>query len=288
MEGELKMKRQQIILYVFAGVFFSTGTAMANSPPSGQTFLSMISILPLMIIFSMIGGAYAVLKRLKPDKSSKVLPIIGIALAIIFSGTHEGSAVLVTFIFGMIAIVRGFRMLGWGLETLARGEKPAHLKAARPWRLISSSVFLIVFTLFLTGFSVVFLSPLHSEFKYHRMERALKEFVIHQIAYAHEHKTATGQSRFDEEAQDNYFRAFPNTRVEYSPDGNHFTVVMPPDFVPIFPYNHLTAVPSYRADETGQIRMIRVKRKNRLCPIDAPVIIKIDVQNLQKEMRSSS
>ena len=288
MEGELKMKRQQIILYVFAGIFFSTGTAMANNPPSGQTFLSVISILPLMIIFSMIGGAYEVLKRLKPKKLSKVLRISGIAVAILFSMSHEGFAVLVTFIFGMIAIVRGFRMLGWGLEALARGEKPAHLTAARPWRLISCSVSLIVFTLFLSGFSVVFLSPLHNEYKYHRMERALKEFVIHQIAYAHKHKTATGQPRFDEAAQDVYFGSFTNTRVEYSPDGNHFTVVMPPDFLPIFPYNYLTAVPSYRADETGQIRMIRVRKKDQLCPVDAPVIMKIEVQDSKKKMRSSS
>ena len=288
MEGELKVKRQQIIFYVFAGIFFSTGTAMANNPPSGQTFLSMISILPLMIIFSMIGGAYEVLKRLKPKKLSKVLPISGIAVAILFSMAHEGFAVLVTFIFGMIAIVRGFRMLGWGLGAMARGEKPAHLTAASPWRLISCSVSLMVFTLFLAGFSVVFLSPLHSEYKYQRMEEALKEFVIHQIAYAHEHKTATGQSRFDEAAQDKYFKAFPKTRVEYSPDGNHFTVVMPPDFLPIFPYNYLTAVPSYRADETGQIQMIRVKKKDQLCPIDAPVIMKIEVRDLKKEMPSSS
>ncbi|MGD9079470.1 MAG: hypothetical protein PVG96_09020 [Desulfobacterales bacterium] len=288
MEGELKVKRQQIIFYVFAGIFFSTGTAIANNPPSGQTFLSMISILPLMIIFSMIGGAYEVLKRLKPKKLSKVLRISGIAVAILFSMAHEGFAVLVTFIFGIIAIVRGFRMLGWGLGAMARDEKPAHLTAARPWRLISCSVSLIVFTLFLAGFSVVFLSPLHNEYKYHEMERAIKKFVIHQISYTHKHKTATGQSRFDEGAQDKYFKAFPNTRVEYSPDGNHFTVVMPPDFLPIFPYNYLTAVPSYRADETGQIRMIRVKKKDQLCPIDAPVIMRIEVQDLEKEMRSSS
>jgi hypothetical protein len=288
MEGELKMKRQQIILYIFAGVFFFTGTAMANNPPSGQTFLSMISILPLMIIFSMIGGAYAVLKQLKPDKSSKVLPIIGIALAIIFSMAHEGFAALVTIIFGIIAIVRSVQMLGWGLGALTRGEKPAHLSAAHPWRLISCSVFLIVVTVFLAGLSFVFQSTLHSEYKYRRMESELKEFVRYQIAYAHEHKTETGRSRFDEAAQDLYLKAFPNTRVEYSRDGNHFTVVMPPDYLPIFPYNYLTAVPSYRADETGQIRMIRAKKKGQLCPVDAPVIMKIDVQDLQKEMRSSS
>jgi hypothetical protein len=76
--------------------------------------------------------------------------------------------------------------------------------------------------------------------------------------------------------------------VEYSPDGYHFTVVIPPEDVPFFPYNHMTAVPSYRADETGQIRMIRANRKGQLCPVDAPVIMKIDVQDLNKEMRLSS
>ena len=91
MEGELKMKRQQIILIVFAGVFFSTGTAMANNPPSGQTFLSMISILPLMILFSMVGGAYVILKQRQPGKSSKVFRNIGIGLAILFSMAHESA-----------------------------------------------------------------------------------------------------------------------------------------------------------------------------------------------------
>jgi hypothetical protein len=262
MEGELKMKRQQIISYVFAGIFLSTGTAMANNPPSGQTFLSMISILPFMIIFSMIGGAYEVLKRLETNKPLKVLRNIGIVLAILFSMAHEGFAALVTIIFGIIAIVRSFQMLGWGLGALTRGEKPAHLSAARPGRLIACSVFLIVVTVFLAGLSFVFQSTLHSEYKYQRMEAALKEFV--------------------------YFKAYPNTRVEYSPDGNHFTVVMPPDFLPIFPYNYITAVPSYRADETGQIRMIRAKKKGQLCPVDAPAIMKIEVQGLKKEMRLSS
>jgi hypothetical protein len=63
---------------------------------------------------------------------------------------------------------------------------------------------------------------------------------------------------------------------------------MAPDYLPVFPYNYMTAVPSYRADETGQIRMIRAKRNGQLCPVDAPVIMKIEVQDLKKEMRSSS
>jgi hypothetical protein len=283
MEAELTMKRPQIILYVFAGIFFSTGTAMANNPPSGQTFLSVIAILTLMIIFSMIGGAYEVLKRLEPDTSSKALPILGIAMAIIFSMAHEGFAALVTVIFGIIAIVRGIQMLGWGLGALARGAKPVYLDAARPWRLIASSVFLMTLTVFLVGFSLVFHGSVVKEYKYRGMEEALKEFVAHQIVYAHGKKAKTGRSRFDEAAQDVYLRAYPNSRVEYSPDGNHFTVVLPPEDVPFFPYNYMTAVPSYRADETGQIRMIRAKRKGQLCPVDAPVIMKINVQDIKQE-----
>lgn len=282
------MKRQPIILTAFAGVLFSTGTAMANNPPSGQTFLSMISILPLMIIFSMASGAYVILKQLGPGKSSKAFRNIGIGLAILFSMVHEGFAVLVALIFGLIAIVRSFRMLGWGLAALARGEKPAYLNTARPWRLISCSASLMAVTVFLVGLSLVFNSSSIREYKYRDMERALKEFVSHQMAYAHRQKTETGRSRFDEAAQVFYFKAFPNTRVEYSPDGNHFTVVMPPDNLPVFPYNYMTAVPSYRADETGQIRMIRAKKKGQLCPVDAPVIMKIEVKDLKKQIRSSS
>ena len=288
MEGELKMKRQQIILIVFAGIFFSPGTAMANNPPSGQTFLSMISILPLMILLSMVGGAYVILKQVQPGKSSKVFRNIGIGFAILFSMVHESFAALVTVIFGIIAIVRSFQMLGWGLGALTRGEKRANLSEARPWRLISCSVSLMTVTVFLVGLSLVFHGSLIKEYKYREMEMALKEFVGYQIAYAREQKTETGRSRFDETAQDVYFKSYPNTRIEYSSDGNHFTVVMPPDYLPVFPYNYMTAVPSYRADETGQIRMIRAKRNGQLCPVDAPVIMKIEVQDLRKEMRSAS
>ena len=81
-------------------------------------------------------------------------------------------------------------------------------------------------TVFLVGLSLVFHGSLIKEYKYREMEMALKEFVGYQIAYAQEKKTETGRSRFDETAQDVYFKSFPNTRVEYSPDGNHFTVVI--------------------------------------------------------------
>ena len=212
------------------GVLVSTGTALANNPPSGQTFLSMVSILPLTIIFS---------------------------------------------------------MLGWGMTALTRGEKPAHLTGARPWRLIPCSMGLMIIMVFLVGLSIVFTGSLVREYKYQDLEENLKNFVSYQMAYAREQKAQTGHSRFDKSAREVYFKAYPHARVEYSPDNEKFTVVVPPEYVPVFPYNYMTAMPSYRSDETGQIRMIRVRSKNHLCPADAPVIMKIDAQDLQQLQRAS-
>ena len=90
------------------------------------------------------------------------------------------------------------------------------------------------------------------------LEETLKNFVSYQIAYAREQKAQSGQPGFDKAARDVYFKAYPHARVEYSPDNKKFTVVVPPEYVPVFPHNYMTAMPSYRADETGQIRMIRV------------------------------
>ena len=282
------MKPKRIILMAMTGVLLTTGTALANNPPSGQTLLSMISILPLTIIFSMMGGAYTVLKQLAPNGFSKGFLISGIAVAIIFSMVHEGFAVIVAVIFGIYAIVRSFMMLGWGLTALTRREKPTHLLGASPWRLIPSGFFLIPITVFLVGVSIVFCGRYIGEHQNREMETALKEFVIHQIAYAREQKTKTGRCRFDEAAQDVYLKAYPDTRIEYSPDGNHFSVVIPPRNLPVFPYNYMTAAPTYRADETGQIRMMRVRWKDHLCPADAPVIMKVEIQHLPQTKPSAS
>ena len=253
------MKVKRIILLAMTGVLLTASIALANNPPSGQTLLSMISILLLTIIFSMLSGAYTVLKQLAPRGLSRGFLISGIVVATIFSMALEGFAVIFAVIFGIYAIIRSFMMLGWGLTALKRGEKPAHLTETRPWRMISCSVGLMIITVFLVGLSIVFTGSLVREYKYRNIEEALKNFVSYQMAYACEQKAQTGRSCFDEAARDVYFKAYPHARVEYSPDNKKFTVIVPPVFVPVFPYNYMTAMPSYRADETGRIRMIRVE-----------------------------
>jgi hypothetical protein len=71
--------------------------------------------------------------------------------------------------------------------------------------------------------------------------------------------------------------------VDFDPDDKHFTVyVLPYSKFPPWPYRIWTKQGSYRADETGQIRMIWVKRVDEICPADAPIVIKVDEEDIRE------
>ena len=57
--------------------------------------------------------------------------------------------------------------------------------------------------------------------------------------------------------------------------------MLPMGKMPFFPFNYLTSQPSYRADETGRIRMLRVHRRNHLCPEDAPVVMRVETEDIE-------
>ncbi len=101
----------------------------------------------------------------------------------------------------------------------------------------------------------------------------------------------TGKIRFHNIEKDDplfhdFFRTSSNVRLEFDEGRMHFTVYMlPSSRFPFFPFNYMTSQPSYRADETAQIRMIRVNRKDDLCPPDAPVVMKVGKQDIQKALR---
>jgi len=54
-----------------------------------------------------------------------------------------------------------------------------------------------------------------------------------------------------------------------------FVAYRTPTRMPFFPFNYLTSQPTYRADETGRIRMVRVHWTDQRCPPDAPVVLQI-------------
>lgn len=60
------------------------------------------------------------------------------------------------------------------------------------------------------------------------------------------------------------------------PDGTTFTLRMWPASLPPWPYRLLVSEASFYADQTGQLRAIRVNEPGVRCPADAPVVATIE------------
>ncbi len=274
---------------------FTPSQAMANQPPGPQVILSEVLILPLMIIFSLLGGAYGILatrRRAKPRRLRGLRPALAV-LAILLSGIHEGLASLGALLFGLLAVKRGGQMILWGYIGRSSHERPEHLTKANPWRLIPSGVLLVVGTVFLMGMALAFVGywPMIGQTT---REKSLKDLLSYQLAYAQRQKFRTGKAEFHRIAPkdpeyDLYLRPLVDTyrghwtfRVEYGGNAESFTAHLLPTSFPIFPYNYLTSQPSYRADETGKIRVMWVHKRDMMCPPDAPVVMQVTAQDLSE------
>ncbi len=78
---------------------------------------------------------------------------------------------------------------------------------------------------------------------------------------------------------------FYNTKGRLSPGKpNRTSQVLPYSEFPPWPYGHWTKQGSYRADETGQIRMIWAKRADEVCPADAPIVMKVEEKDIREMM----
>jgi len=291
------MSTTRNVFLVLVSVLLSAGPAAANQGPGPHVILSEVLILPVMILLSLAGGAYAILAILRP-KRRKVIRVLGAIFALLVSALHEGLGLLVALIFGYFAVKRGLQMIGWGLRVRSGEAPPEHLVKANPRQLIPAGVLLVVVTLFLMGMAAAFFDYWPSAPR--GVERGLRTFVAYQLAYGNLEKTRTGSIRFhrlgaDDELSREFARYFfwgpaspgPQAlQVEYGPEERRFTVfVQPFSGFPFFPYNYLTSQLSYRGDETGQIRMASVHHRDARCPADAPVVIRVNDQALRKMLQ---
>ena len=270
---------------------FAASPALANQPPGPQVILAEVLILPVMMLLSLAGGAYAIRERLREGQSSKrgIFLILGAILAILVSAAHEGLGAIVALVFGIIALKRGGDMLFWGIGACRRRGKEVEATVANPVRLIPSGVMLILITLFLMGMTAAFLGYWPG-IDQSRRERALVEYMAHEMARIRldvdggettSHVPLPGDDVIDE-----YFDVSRDV-VEITRDerGEGFIVYVLPGRFPFFPYNYLTSQPSYRGDETGEIRMIRVHDSEHLCPADAPVVLKVTEDEIEKALK---
>lgn len=262
----------------------------ADQPPGPMLLMSEILILPVMIILSLAGGASAIWHR-KPAKRRRVRSwargLLAV-LAILLSGASEGLGALVALIFGLIALGRAGQMLYWGVraQKLAFAESAEDDRQPRPARLVAAGTALAVVTLFLMGQAIAFVGywPSYAgREKYQQFQR----FVAHQLAYAERQVSQTGTRQYQrmtgEELRQSPFSvlAGPSFRIDYGPGERSFTAYLVPGRFFFFPYNYLTSQPSYRADQSGQIRRVDVHWQDALCPPEAPVSMTIGQEEIK-------
>ncbi len=284
-------RRGTMALIMALAIMGVARVAEANQPPGPQLLLAEVSLLPLMILLSLAGGAYGVLRVLQPRaKRRRVLRGASAVLAILVSGASEGIGFVVAWIFGILGLQRGVQMVRWGVCARQAEDRPSHLASADPRRLLPAGIALLVLTAAQLGMVVAFAG--YWPASEGPRQQAFRQFVAYQLAVAREEQGRTGRARFrpieaDRPPQSTCPVRLPaGARVDYAPDGSGFTLLLPPRTrFPFFPYNYLTSQPSYRADETGKIRMTPVHDLATACPPDAPVVAQVSDAEIERMQR---
>ncbi len=191
-------------------------------------------------------------------------------LAILLSGAHKSFASLLILVYASLVVARGMLMLR---GSRGRSGDPS------PWRLRVAGVLCLLVSVVAVGAPVSYLGWWPGD-RYALY--ALNEIVARQLARGQASADAEGpryepleldgdQVRFDQRSL-----GLPSTYgidSAVTDEGRGFEVwAWPRTFRPLPPYSWFTTVPSFYADETGQIRAIRVHEAGVRCPPDGPVV----------------
>jgi len=261
--------------------------AWANNGPSGQTVLAEILVLPVMMLFTALGGGYALLRIAEP-KRRPVLQGLAAILLVLCSGAQGGIAVLVTFLFALVSFYRTGQMLRWAWrKRRGTAEDPIPGAGGGPARLAVAAVANALVTAWFVGLAICFAAwwPWEGQ-----ALRTATEIAAYEVAVAR----SAPDARFEvpSEAEPHRVR-FKNGEfsvyghqhgiiVTIAPDGRSFVVDIVPEGIPPFPYRFVASLPSYRADETGVVRAIRTRENGARCPADAPEAARVgDAEVLQ-------
>jgi hypothetical protein len=294
MGGGVMMTRILFLTSIF--LLSLSESALANVPPSPQSLLALISILPIMIFLTLVGGGYAILRRhtqmlLQKGKKpflprSRLLKIGGAILLIFISLPVDGPIALVGLLFGVVALVRGIQMVRWALHSLSRRETPLYLEGANPVRLIPAGFILILAALFLAGMPIAYIGYSAFSMSTATVDKLVKDLAAYQIAYSRHNTIQPEESIliFGQKQrpwkltrlQRNY-----EIKLDSAQQNRGFTIHLTPTRFPLFPYNYCTSRPSYLVDHAGDIRMVYVHQKTP-CPSDAPVVMKLGNDEIQQ------
>jgi hypothetical protein len=314
----------RVILGTAAILVSHPETVAANQGPGPLSGLFLLSIPPTIVVLTAAGGGYAIRRRLAEGRGfgarvwfrgmGTAVGVVGAFLLLVFwnaaddllwqlAGNRLSWSVRETLrwipvpVFGAAGFLRGVTLLVWGMKTRAGGRLPAHLVGARPGRLLAAGALLVAGTLFLAA-GMVALSP-DDSIPMQRSRFFVREATAELMAAMRREGERTGITRLppDEPGSDRPDLLLPEreerwpgrSRFEASTDRKHFTILLPPAAsagrpYPFFPYNYIGSHPAYRADESGRIRAIRSHHAEAVCPPDAPVVMQVSEEDVQRAM----
>jgi hypothetical protein len=253
----------------------------ANNPPGPQMMFSLISILPFMALLTFVGGGYALMRRLN-IKGRAGVKTAGVVLAFVFGAVSEGCTLIVALIFSWLAITRAIHLIRWGM--MARGADPdGPFSEVKPGRMTTAGIVLIPIVLIAAATNFAFLGAwdLGIEYRYQGMRKYVAYRLALRTPLSSERLKLESDSAKNFKDYNEYMNGFRDTRtirlfrIEEQKN-NHFAVYLLPAVLkfPFWPYDRWFSAPTYRADDTGAIRMSYVHSR-QLCPSNAPIVDRV-------------
>lgn len=247
--------------------------AQANIPPAPQAFSGLIYIQVAIVFFSLIGGAYTIMHRKKPQKKGSSIygwtwrTLLGVLLVFIFSVPEV--SFIIALVYGSIAIKRGISMISWSKQCGAEAKPEVEGLSAK--KLLFSGLTLTLTSLVALSLVFMFYQPWSGRYN---DDQVLLRILKNKLRFGAENKHSNGNPYYPKD-DDQHFHS-GKFKFSYGKDDESFTILVVPDKLPPFPYNQLVSMPTFRADQTGQIRMLLVHDNYEECPADAPVVHVVD------------
>ncbi|HOI74629.1 MAG TPA: hypothetical protein PLO63_10815 [Syntrophales bacterium] len=284
-----------------AGMLLLPAPALANAGTGFRTASLVLLIWIALMIFSSLGGVYAIRKKRLAEKGRKrslegaVYTLVA-ALTVVISMATVETMILCVFAAAAVALVRAYRLFSWSKMLRKRdagapadedaadagsasGEKAVFpwLEGANPGRMLLASSLIVASTAILVPVTIAVGWQEGSyqlrQSQGQKIVKDFREFVAEEIRLRKQPQTGDargGLLSLHARCRETFeSRDYSRHRCELPSDleAMKFTIHLVPSRASLF----VPAI-SFRADESGKIRAAKVYSPGERCPADAQVV----------------
>ncbi len=281
-----------------AGMTIIPAPALANAGTGFRTASLVLLIWIALMIFSSLGGVYAIRKKRLAEKGRKrslegAMYTIVAAFTVVISMATVETMILCVFAAAAVALVRAYRLFSWSkmlrkkdaVVPADEGAGPAPGDAAvSPWlegansgRMLLASSLIVASTAILVPATIaVGWQEGSYQLRQSQGQKIIKdfrEFVAEEIRLRKQPRAGDARSGLlslharCRETFENSDYSRHRCELPSDLDATEFTIHLVPSRASLF----VPAI-SFRADESGKIRAVKVYSPGHRCPADAQVV----------------